>query len=95
MNVLRCDELPIGVDLVVFDFGVDEGPSYSAKVLQEVTGAGTDGSVGPVTIAAAKLMSPADVVRKVSQRRSSKDRAQEVAQFAQEMIAAPGGAAAA
>jgi hypothetical protein len=94
-NVLRCDELPIGVDLVVFDFGVDEGPAYSAKALQEVTGAGTDGSVGPVTIAAAKMMSPADVVRKVSQRRSSKDRAQEVAQFAQEMIAGPASAAAA
>ena len=88
-NVLRCDELPIGVDLVVFDFGVDEGPPASARALQEVVGAGNDGSVGPVTIVATKLMSPAEVVGKVSQRRSaaSKDRAREVAQKAQEMIA--------
>jgi hypothetical protein len=90
-NVLRCDELPIGVDLVVFDFGIDEGPPHSAKALQEVTGAGTDGSVGPVTIAATKMMSPADIVSKVSQRRSSPDRAREVAQKAQAMIS-PGSA---
>jgi hypothetical protein len=91
-NVLRCDELPVGVDLVVFDFAVDEGPPEAAKALQDVVGAGTDGSVGPVTISAAKMMSSADVVRKVSQRRTSKDRSREVEQKAQQMIASAGGA---
>jgi hypothetical protein len=94
-NVLRCDELPVGVDLVVFDFGVDEGPPVSARALQQVVGAGADGSIGPVTITATKMMSPAEVVSKVSQRRNSasKDRAREVAQKAQEMIAAGSAAA--
>jgi peptidoglycan hydrolase-like protein with peptidoglycan-binding domain len=89
-NVSNCDELPVGVDLVVFDFGVDAGLTASVMALQEVVGAGADGSVGPVTIAATKLMSPAEIVRKVSERRSqaSKDRAQEVARLAQNMIGA-------
>jgi lysozyme family protein len=53
-NVLKCDELPAGVDLVVFDFGVDAGPSESAKVLQRAVGAEADGSIGPATMAATK-----------------------------------------
>jgi putative chitinase len=30
-NVLRCDDLPVGVDLVVFDFGVNADPRQSAR----------------------------------------------------------------
>jgi lysozyme family protein len=91
-NVLQCDELPVGVDLVVFDFGVDEGAGKSAKALQEVVGAKADYSIGPATIAAAKAMSPEDVVRKMSQRRTatqaSKDRIDRIHAAAREMIAA-------
>ena len=68
-NVLRCDDLPAGVDLVVFDFGVNAGPSRSAKVLQKVVGAEADGSVGPATLAATKAQSSRDVVTQMSQLR--------------------------
>ena len=68
-NVLRCDDLPAGVDLVVFDFGVDTDPGRSAKMLQQVVGAAADGSIGDATIAAANAASPRDVVRDMSNRR--------------------------
>jgi predicted chitinase/lysozyme family protein len=69
-NVLRCDDLPTGVDLVVFDFGVDAGTARSAKMLQQVVGAAPDGSIGDATVAATKAMFPRDVVKDISNRRS-------------------------
>ncbi|MBV8508829.1 MAG: peptidoglycan-binding protein [Xanthobacteraceae bacterium] len=68
-NVLRCDDLPIGLDLVVFDFGVDATASRSAKALQQVVGAEADGSIGDATLAATKTMPAADVVKELSNRR--------------------------
>jgi lysozyme family protein/peptidoglycan hydrolase-like protein with peptidoglycan-binding domain len=69
-NVLRCDDLPTGVDLVVFDFGVDAGTARSARMLQQVVGAAPDGSIGDATVAATKAMFPRDVVKDISNRRS-------------------------
>ena len=51
-NVMRCDDLPRGVDLFVFDFGVNAGPATSVKLLQKVAGAESDGSIGPLTLRA-------------------------------------------
>jgi len=51
---LRCDELPRGVDLMVFDFGVNAGPARSARLLQTALGVAADGIIGPVTLAAAR-----------------------------------------
>ncbi|MDQ7014905.1 MAG: glycosyl hydrolase 108 family protein, partial [Gammaproteobacteria bacterium] len=47
----HCDELPEGVDYVVFDGAVNSGPSRSAKWLQGVIGAKQDGGIGPKTLA--------------------------------------------
>jgi lysozyme family protein len=68
-NVLRCEDLPAGVDLVMFDFGVNAGPGRAAKILQTVVGAASDGSVGSATIAAVKAERPQDVIARVSQQR--------------------------
>jgi hypothetical protein len=68
-NLLQCDELPKGVDLVVFDFGVNAGPSRSAKMLQKIIGADGDGSIGPVTIGACKLTPARDIITKMSDMR--------------------------
>ena len=51
-NPLRADALPPGVDLSVFDMGVDTGIWCSAKLLQQAlgfTGDEVDGSIGPDT----------------------------------------------
>ena len=65
-NVLRCDDLPAGLDLIVFDYGVDATASRSAKALQAVVGAEADGSIGDATLAATKTMLAADIVKELS-----------------------------
>ena len=49
---LKCDDLPDGLDLCVFDFGVNAGPGRSAKYLQKVVGTTVDGGIGPNTLKA-------------------------------------------
>jgi Glycosyl hydrolase 108 len=68
-NVLRCDDLPVGIDLVVFDFAVDSNTGRSARTLQQVVGAEADGSIGDATLAATKVMPARDVVQEISHRR--------------------------
>lgn len=48
----RCDDLPEGVDYVVFDQAVNSGPGQSAKWLQGVVGVAVDGGIGPRTLEA-------------------------------------------
>ena len=49
-NKLECDSLPPGVDLCLFDFGVNAGVSRSAKFFQEIIGAVPDGFIGKKSI---------------------------------------------
>jgi lysozyme family protein len=51
---LRCDQLPNGLDLLVFDAAANEGPARAAKMLQAVLKVTEDGVVGPSTIEAAQ-----------------------------------------
>ena len=48
---MKGDELPNGLDLCVFDFGVNAGPGRSAKYLQTMIGTVADGGIGPNTLA--------------------------------------------
>jgi lysozyme family protein len=50
--VLRCDDLPAGLDYAVFDYGVNSGVSRAARVLQRIVGVDDDAAIGPVTLAA-------------------------------------------
>jgi lysozyme family protein len=65
-TVMGCDHLPAGVDLCVFDFGVNAGPARAVGYLQVVTGVRRDGVDGAVTQAAAAKMSPSLVISKLS-----------------------------
>jgi lysozyme family protein len=51
-NNVRADELPSGVDYVVFDYAVNSGISRSAKALQTLVGTTADGVIGPFTVKA-------------------------------------------
>jgi len=53
---IKCDDLPSGLDYVVFDFGINAGTKKSAKFLQRVVGAVEDGSVGPATLQLVKTI---------------------------------------
>lgn len=50
-DVLKGDELPLGLDLCVFDFGVNAGMNRAARYLQRLVGAKEDGVLGPKTLA--------------------------------------------
>ena len=49
---VKGDELPSGLDLCVFDFGVNAGTGRAAKYLQNMVGATADGAIGPATLRA-------------------------------------------
>ena len=49
---IKADELPSGLDLCVFDFGVNAGTGRAAKYLQRLIGTVADGGIGPNTLKA-------------------------------------------
>lgn len=64
---VRGADLPAGVDLMVFDFGVNAGPGRSAKMLQRAAGVAEDGAIGPMTLAAVRRMPAPDLIRVIAQ----------------------------
>lgn len=68
-NPMQCAELPNGIDLEVFDFGVNAGVRTSIRTLQSVIGVAVDGSIGPITLSAAKAADPRMVIQNFSTRR--------------------------
>lgn len=65
------DELPAGVDYVVFDAAINSGPGRAAKWLQEVVGVTADGAIGPGTMKAVAAKSPAEIVDAYQAKRLS------------------------
>lgn len=51
-NAVKGDQLPLGLDYAVFDFGVNSGPSRAVKFLQRAVGTAADGVIGPQTMLA-------------------------------------------
>ncbi len=49
---IKADDIPSGLDLCVFDFGVNAGTGRSAKYLQTLIGTVADGGIGPNTLKA-------------------------------------------
>lgn len=68
-NALNCDNLPAGVDLVTFDFGVNAGVGRSARMLQDVVAVEQDGQVGPITVGAANQIDPEFIITTFSDKR--------------------------
>ncbi len=52
---IKADDIPAGLDLCVFDFGVNAGTGRSAKFLQTMIGTVADGGIGPNTLRALAL----------------------------------------
>lgn len=59
---MKCDALPGGIDLTVFDFGVNVGPSESVRMLQRAVGVDDDGDLGPISMSAIGAASPSSVI---------------------------------
>jgi lysozyme family protein len=73
-NAVKADSLPPGIDLIVFDHGVNAGPRRAARLLQAALGVSQDGIVGPLTLAAAweqagSMFDAQALVRELTERR--------------------------
>jgi lysozyme family protein len=66
---VSADDLPAGIDLAVFDFGVHSGPSRGVIGLQRALKLADDGKIGPVTLAAAKKSDPKTTINDVCDER--------------------------
>jgi lysozyme family protein len=66
---IKGDELPPGLDLAVFDFGVNSGPARAARYLQEALKVQAVGRRGPATLAACAGCDHAEVVKTLMAKR--------------------------
>jgi len=65
-DVVRADELPSGIDYMVFDMSVNAGPGRSIKLLQAAVGVTADGGLGPITLSAVWAADPVVLIDKFS-----------------------------
>jgi len=65
-----CDLLPAGVNLAMFDCGVNQGPGRAKRFLQKALKVKVDGKVGPITLAAADKADPGDLLSEFMVRRA-------------------------
>lgn len=70
-DILKCDDLPSGLDYAVFDYGVNSGIYRSAKVLQRLLGVTVDGIIGKQTLAAIKKVDSKNLAIKLCNERMS------------------------
>src|SRR5438067_2499806 len=69
-GALRCDELPVGLDYAVFDYGVNSGIGRAAKVLHRLVGLGDKSSMDDAVIATTLSTDPINgLVIKLCQER--------------------------
>lgn len=57
-DAVRADDLPAAVRYPVFDAAVNSGVSQSIKWLQRALNVADDGSIGPMTLGAARVANP-------------------------------------
>lgn len=68
-NSIKGDDLPIGIDYMVFDMGVNSGPAKAARTLQEAVGVKPDGLIGPMTLRAVDFIDSEKLIKDYSDRR--------------------------
>lgn len=68
-NVIRGDDLPVGIDLCVMDAAVNSGPARAARWLQVAVGSTVDGVIGSQTLAAARTADPATAIGRMCDAR--------------------------
>jgi len=69
---MRCDDLPSGLDLLVFDAAVNQGPGAAAIMLQQAVGANVDGIIGPRTMDKAQMGNPEPAIRELVALRATR-----------------------
>ena len=65
-DAVKADEMPDGLDYLMFDFAVNAGPRRAIKTMQKAVGTTPDGAIGPKTMAALKAANQSELVAKFS-----------------------------
>lgn len=65
-DAVKADDLPDGLDYLMFDFAINAGPGRAIKTMQKAIGATPDGAIGPKTMAALKAANQGELVEKFS-----------------------------
>jgi lysozyme family protein len=65
-DAVKADEMPDGLDYLMFDFAVNAGPRRAIKTMQKAIGTTPDGAIGPKTMAALKAANQSELVAKFS-----------------------------
>ena len=68
---IKGDDLPTGVDYIVFDAAVNSGPGRAAKWLQACVGVEPDSGIGPKTLAAVNAFDANQLIEDYAKRRLS------------------------
>lgn len=68
---IQGDELPSGVDYIVFDAAINSGPGRAAKWLQACIGVEPDGGIGLKTLTAVVAFNDKQLIEDYSKRRLS------------------------
>ena len=66
-DAVRGEELPMGLDYLMFDFAVNAGAGRAIKTLQTAVGVTPDGGFGPMTMAAVQSVDPNELIERFSQ----------------------------
>jgi lysozyme family protein len=66
---VRGDLMPSGVDLALFDYGVNSGTGRAVRHFQEILGVTVDGAIGAETMGAVAAQHPEFMVRALCDRR--------------------------
>lgn len=64
-----CDLLPVGLDYLILDAGINHGVSQAIKFLQRAVGVTADGIIGPKTILAVNKAKPEAIIRAFCEHR--------------------------
>lgn len=65
----HCPVLPPGLDLAMFDCGVNQGVGRATRILQRAVRVRVDGKIGPRTLAAVRLRKPETLLQEFMARR--------------------------
>lgn len=62
-NAVSGDDLPSGLDLAIFDYAVNSGPSRAVRTIQGIVAVTADGRIGPQSLAAIRANDVVGLVR--------------------------------
>ena len=70
-DAVKGDDLPEGIDYLLFDFAINAGPVRAIRTLQKAMGLTTDGIIGPKTLGVLKDSSREEMVARFSEEKEA------------------------